>query len=561
MPDVTLADELARQRLILRSEMPERILLTSLAFFFCGVFANPWPIAGLWALYVALEFVGNWLLAPERLARSAIGYRLALAQTVLVEATYISGAGLVWQVEDPYSKALAVGLTSLTLMHLATVRSIHLPIGLAGLGGVAAAGLFYNTVFWGAKGDAAGLALSSAAALGALAYTFTAMLSNHRLHRTMSANEASARAAHDAKTLFLAQMSHELRTPLNAIIGMGQAELTEARAEGANAPPRERLQTLVESARMLAVILDDVTDMNAVSHNQLALRLRVVNLDEEVQTILAGLRVRAERLGIPVTFHSDQSLPKHAEIDTVRLRQSLGNLFSNAIRHARGGQISVTQRFAQTKDPTRGLLVFMVSDTGPGVPYAQHETIFDAFHKGRAAAPGAGLGLGIARTLARRMGGDLVLLPSVKGASFQLSIACRIADPPLAQPDLLPDLTGRLILVVDDIASNRLVAASYLRHMGALVIEAATGEAALSVLAAEEVDLVLLDMNMPGLDGFETAARARQMGGRVATIPIVAMTADVMGDQIAAFHRAGFDGYLAKPLLPETVATEIARLI
>lgn len=556
-----LANELDRQTLIVHGEMPERVVFTALAFALCGAFANPWLLAGLWVIHVALESAGLWLLAPQRMMQSSFGYAAALAQTFLVEAVYIVAAGMVWQVESPFSKAFAVGMITLTLLHLATVRSIHLPIGLAGIAGVAVTTLAVNTQFWLVRGDMIGFALSSVTSLASLGYAFTAMLSNNRLHRSMAANAADARAAHDAKTLFMAQISHELRTPLNAIIGMGQAELADAEAQGARQAVRHRLRELVVSARMMAIILDDVTDMNAVSHGQLTLRLRVVDLEDWAQTLHAAFREKAQRLGIPLHAECSGQLPAFVEIDPVRLRQSLGNLLSNAMRHARGGQISITLRFDPAKVPSRGRLVFEVADTGPGVPEADRDVIFEAFHKGRAAAPGAGLGLGIARTLARRMGGDLILMPSDMGARFQLSITCSVATAPVAQPHILPDLSGRLILVVDDIASNRLVAASYLRTMGALVIEAATGEAALAILAAEEVDLVLLDMNMPGLDGFETAARARMMGGRVATLPIVAMTADVMSDQIAAVRRAGFDGYLAKPLLPETLGVEIARLI
>jgi len=553
---IPLANELDRQRVILRREMPERILLTTLGLSMCAIFANPWTVALIWALYVALEVAGNWLLFTHRMMRSRLFYGLALAQSVLVEAAYMSAPGLVWHVEDPYSKAIAVGLTAMTLMHLASVRSIHLPIGIAGLTGVAITTLVFNTAYWLAKTDPVGLALSSVAIFGAMAYSFTAMLSNNRLHRSMAASEAVARAANEAKTLFLAQMSHEFRTPLNAIIGMGQAEL--ALAEAAS---QDRLRTLVESARMLAVILDDVSDMNAVSHGRLSLRLRIIDLSIEIENNFAGFQDRAKRLGIGLAIRADGPLPEHAEIDPVRLRQSLGNLLSNALRHAHCAQISVTYRFVPGPTPTTGLLQFEVADTGPGVAFEEREAIFDAFHKGRVAAPGSGLGLAIARTLARRMGGDLVLLPTANGAHFRLSIACAIATPPPPRPQSLPDLTGRMILIVDDIASNRLVAASYLRSTGAVLVQAATGEAALAILAAEAVDLVLLDMNMPGLDGFETAARARMMGGRVASIPLIAMTADVLEDQIAAFRRAGFDGFLAKPLLPETMAEEIARFL
>ncbi len=115
--------------------------------------------------------------------------------------------------------------------------------------------------------------------------------------------------------------------------------------------------------------------------------------------------------------------------------------------------------------------------------------------------------------------------------------------------------------MVDDIATNRLVAATYLRAWGARVVESGSGEEALAILASEDVDLLLLDVNMPGLDGIETMRRARTMGGRMAGLPIVAMTADVLEDQIRAFRQAGADGHVGKPVLPEVLGAEMRRLL
>ncbi len=268
----SLHSELARQRLILLREMPERVALTSLAFALCAMFAPPLTLLGVWAVYLLAEALGPWLQQPDRMLQRPANYAAAMAQSVLVEAAYMM-AGMVWLDDDPFSKAFAVGMASMTLMHLATVRAIHLPTGLAGLAGAAGAALVANTAFWAARDDLAGLALSSATAFGALAYTLTAMMSNHRLHRSMAAEEASARAANEAKSLFLAQMSHELRTPLNAIIGMAQAEVSDLEQDpDAPATRRTRMSVLLGNARTLATILDDVTDLNATDNQRLRLR-------------------------------------------------------------------------------------------------------------------------------------------------------------------------------------------------------------------------------------------------------------------------------------------------
>ncbi|MFZ1467347.1 MAG: response regulator [Paracoccaceae bacterium] len=562
-PNAARANELQRQRNILNRELPERMILTSLGYVFCIAFIPPGPVAVLWLLNMLIELAGAVYLTTDRVLRSRLWHAAYLAQPFVLEVVYVTAAGLVWQVESPFSRAFAVGLAMTTLMHLVTVRAVHLPTGIAGLIGVAVAALVANSIFWLGIADMTGLAVSTAVALGALAYALTAMLSTHRLHRSMAAEEASARAAHEAKTLFLAQMSHELRTPLNSVIGMAQAELMATTAQDSDccAASVERLRTLVESARTLAVILDDVTDLNAVSHGRLPLRPRVTDLAAEYVSIGATFRERAARLGIPVHIRHEGPCPAYVMIDTQRLRQCLGNLLSNSLRHAPGGAITALCSTIPHPGGQGGMLIFEVKDTGPGVPEAQRDAIFQVFHKGREAAPGTGLGLAIARGLARRMGGDLVLIASDRGAHFRLSLAYTdaTAQPDLPQPP--PDLAGKRVLVVDDIASNRMVVGSYLRAMNASVIEAGSGDEALSILTSEDVDLVLMDIHMPGLDGYETTARLRSMGGRISGVPIVALTADVMEDQIAAIRRSGFNGHLPKPLLPETLGAELRRLL
>jgi signal transduction histidine kinase/CheY-like chemotaxis protein len=556
------AREIERQHAIVRREMPERLMTMALGYGLCMVWADPWLIGALYAVALALDLMLTLDSNPRRVLEDRWRYGVTIVLLASQGVLYVTAAGLVWLSDDPFAKAFAVGMVMAGLMHLTTMRSSYLPFGLAGLVGVAATTLSINTFYWASRGDWVGMGLSTAACFGGLSYGLTTMLSNHRLHRSMAVGETVARSADEAKGRFLAQMSHELRTPLNAIIGMAQAELAEARSDQGDAAADRihRLQTMAESARTLALILDDVTDMDAILRGRFGLRPRVLNLAEELAAIGAAHKTRAQRLGIPFTTAQEGTLPDFVRTDAVRLRQCLGNLLTNAMRHAPQGAVHATCRCHLDASGKGGTLVVDVTDSGPGVPDDQREAIFEAFHKGREAAPGSGLGLAISRALARSMGGDLFLLPREKGAHFRLTLRFEVTGPPQA-PEVPPDLTGRLILVVDDVATNRLVAAGYLRPLGARVIEAASGAEALDILATEELDLVLLDMNMPGLDGFATLERARNLGGHAAAVPIVAMTADVLDDQVAAIRRAGVDGYLPKPILPETLAAELSRLL
>lgn len=558
----TLYSELERQQLVLRREMPERVVLTTLAFALCLAFAPIWTLATAWIAYILLECIGLRVLRPDFILKSRLHYAVALAQSFFVEAAYMVATGLVWLSDGEMSKAFAVGMAAITLMHLATVRAIHLPFGIAGLGGVAATGIGFTTIYWLGVGNYVALAISAASTFGAISYALTAMLSINRLHRSMAAEETSARRAHEGKSLFLAQMSHELRTPLNAVIGLGQAELSEALHDNPEGRAAKRMGLIVENARMLSIILDDVTDMNAGDQGRLRLRARNIDLRQEIRAAFGAFTEKAARLGVEIELLEEGDDPGQVRMDLVRLRQCITNLLNNALRHAPGGPIRAVYRVEKHPGSSNeGLLHLTISDSGPGVPEDKREAIFEAFHQGRAGAPGTGLGLAIVRSLARQMGGDLVLLPSELGAAFRLSLAFSTILSSDTDKHTLSDLRSFRFLVVDDIATNRLVAATYLRSSGAQVIEASSGEMALNLLASDEIDLVLLDMNMPGMDGFEVVRRLRGMGGRLAGVPVVAMTADVMPEHLKAFRQAGIDGHVAKPLLPEALAREVHRFL
>ncbi|MGB8812186.1 MAG: response regulator [Paracoccaceae bacterium] len=484
---------------------------------------------------------------------------------------------LIWHIDGPYLKAFAVGMIATTMMHLITARAVHRPFGLVGLLAISIAVIGSNTAYWLARGDFSGLLFSTLSIVGAIGYCLGSLIHANRLHQETAAGRAEAQAANAAKGRFLAQMSHELRTPLNAILGVGHAELRRT----CDPLSRERLSVLIDAANGLSTILDDILDMSAVQEGRLPIRPTQCIPSAEITASVELFRPSIEEAGLSLTLDLSDNLPKLAHFDPQRLRQCLSNLLSNALKNTASGGIWVRAFMVAGTSPP--LLQIEVSDTGPGIQPGIRSEIFDPFVGGKSRAPspgGRGLGLSICRGLARQMGGDLTLAPIgnrewstaegrdwTHGACFLLTLAMPVcmAAPPTPQNTLITVtdglLRGRRILVVDDIGTNRLVAASYLDQLGAHSIEAAGGLEALRLLTAHSLDLVLLDMNMPDMDGSETFAQIRALPSPTGRVPVVALTADAMDEHRSAYLALGLDGYLAKPLTPERLANELARVL
>jgi CheY-like chemotaxis protein len=214
--------------------------------------------------------------------------------------------------------------------------------------------------------------------------------------------------------------------------------------------------------------------------------------------------------------------------------------------------VSVIVRYARSR------LVIDVADQGRGIPPALQEQVFEPFFRGSSETPGVGLGLSISRAVARQMSGDLVILPTAQGATFRLTVFAPEAESVPARAGAT-DLQDRTILVVDDIATNRLVAGQLLMAAGARVIEASSGPEALQRLEQGGIDAVLLDLMMPEMDGAETLSHIRATHGN--KVPVIAMTADVLAVREDDALRAALDGFLPKPILPEALREVLARVL
>jgi signal transduction histidine kinase/ActR/RegA family two-component response regulator len=545
-------EEISRQHRLLAESGGTRGSMTLLVYALAAVFVPP-PVV---ALCCAVDFGAEWLgfrwmtgLDPARAPGRYLKTMLAL---VLSQGAFALALALVFHSGAPYAQAFATGVITLTMLQLASIRVIHQPYAAVGLATTLVIALGAVLWDWPSRSGPMGLVLS-VVALGAASYFIYAVVrANHALHASIARERQAARRADQAKSRFLAQMSHELRTPLNAILGLGHAELMQAVAPAS----QERLRLVTEAARGLAVLLDDILDMAASEAGHLPIRPAPCQPASEISAAAALYRPLFEAQGLTVTLDLGPDLPDVAVLDAQRLRQCLTNLCSNALKHTAEGGLRLAARLGAP-----GLLEIHVSDTGPGIPEAEAERIFQPFQRGTSEQPGTGLGLSITRALARAMGGDLQLLCSETGAHFLLTLAFAAAPAGPEPVTMAPRSAsaGARVLIVDDLATNRLVARAHLRLLGLVTEEAASGAEAVEKIRANPPDIVFLDMNMPGLDGLATLKLIRKLPSRAAKVAVVAMTADATEAHRVGYLAAGLDGYLAKPLTPEAVADVVQR--
>ena len=400
-----------------------------------------------------------------------------------------------------------------------------------------------------------------------------------RLHEQNQALEsATARAIQSdrLKSEFLANMSHEIRTPLNGVIGMTSLLL--------NAPlhpdHKGQVQTIRASGQALLDIINDVLDLSRVESGVIALDpapFDVRSCFEDAVTIVSG-SAAAKGLRLALTF--GDPIPVAVTGDQGRLRQIVVNLLANAVKFTDAGEVSVHVAVV----PEGGLfrLEARVEDTGPGIPAAATDRLFRPFVQVDASLTrkfgGTGLGLVISKRLARLMGGDVLYEARRGGGSiFRMTVALRpgearpktsdltatLAHARAALPQVDPTAPPMRILVVDDNAVNQRVATMMLKHLGYEADVAADGVEALEALDRQPYDIILMDVQMPNLDGVEATRkiRARQTALRLPGPLILGVSAHALSTDRDVCLEAGMDGYLTKPFQLMDLETAIARLV
>ncbi len=371
-----------------------------------------------------------------------------------------------------------------------------------------------------------------------------------------------AESSGQIKANFLSTMSHEIRTPLNSIIGTIKLLGIEKPALAEN----ERFQLLEFSSNNLLSLVNDVLDFNKIESGKLELDLRPVDLSELMHNIVSSWKPSANQKDLKINCNKPD-MPFGVMADSVRITQIMNNLLSNAVKFTRSGSITVSLK-AEPLIGSRTFFDFEVKDTGIGIARDQLNNIFESFHqvinKDTENVSGTGLGLSITKRLVELMGGTIEVTSKEQvGTSFRFNLKlenARLEKIKKVSPGSSSEFADVKVLVVDDNLANQSIATGFLSKWGVASVVANHGEEAIELLAKDRFDIVLMDLRMPIMDGYEATQHIRQMDGNPnQSIPIIALSASPLLDVKDQIIDSGMNDYISKPFSPEVLMEKINK--
>jgi PAS domain S-box-containing protein len=378
---------------------------------------------------------------------------------------------------------------------------------------------------------------------------------------------AAAEAADRAKSDFISMISHEIRTPLNAIVGvahlLGMTELSEAQ--------QKYVRTLRSSSDNLLALINDILDFSKIAAGKVKVEERAFDLRQLVHGLIVGMQVRTDQKGIALDLAFDPSVPETLAGDPVKIGQVLTNLLGNAVKFTARGSVALSVQVVRREAETV-VLRFAVSDTGIGIPADRLPHIFEDFTQASYDISmkygGSGLGLAICRKLVEMHGGQITVQSEVgRGSTFSFEITLRTAVSAALEAAAEAGsergaLEGLKALVVDDNEVNVFVLTGFLQNWGARCEVAVSGDQAVARVRENDYDVVLMDLRMPGLDGYQAVRQIRALAAPWAKdVPIVAVSASTRMGQGDAIEAAGFSDFIGKPVNPDILLAKLSAIV
>jgi two-component system, sensor histidine kinase len=423
--------------------------------------------------------------------------------------------------------------------------------------------------------------LSAPSAIAIIVLNFVTILLSHYLYHqafntTISEKESlnaqlkqsveEANILAQSKSDFLSTMSHELRTPLNAVIGMSDLLMEDASSDS----QKENLQALSFSALSLYTLINDILDFNKLESGRLELETIPVNLAELMHNICSGMSRQANEKGLDLVLKLDEELRNlHVITDPTRLTQIIYNLAGNGIKFTRKGKVTVSLRLIDKNDEQMKLL-FSVADTGIGIPEEKYRQIFEPFVQASTSTTrkfgGTGLGLSIVKRLLTLFGSDIQLKSTPgKGSEFFFEISLKRAATPAPgsreEAILKYDLSGLRVLVAEDNPMNVLVIKKFCVKWNIEPVIVGNGKKVMEQMLTNTFDVILMDIHMPEMDGYEATKAIRQMPDPTRSqIPVIALTASVSHNIHERILEAGMNEYIRKPFNAKELYARLNRI-